>query len=463
MRQSQRNLLLAAAAIALAMLAGCPQNGGSDDAAIKVKPATTDASAGETQYPIPLSERPYNDIHQSAKDAWFLVETAYYVVKDKYVQAAQMLKSEDAAERKRGSDLRAAVSQEIEDSIFLVNPSVEQLFIDAMQAEPENPLNIASYAYYLKPRKREVSEETFVDTEPDALAMMDEAIKLWPDEASFYLLKVHIMTQAHKCHDWLRSQMAQDIVITQRLPEIRELLTKAKKYYPDNAYINYYHAMLAARYNGEGGYHSVHDEVMREIRDGNRKAESFFFYPPPLPPFPSQIRNVELVGTEKEAKYVDQWNFFGHYDPSAISMIINGSTAELNWPEDKEDVAALMLFLYKIGKTLPFDRTMISLQLRILNPLLEEQEPGSEEALKLAEAIRYLNEQYRDIGQKLYQKGYIEDPTMIDVRGINSIETTGTHLMALREAVQGPQASFLLKAGEILDLEFPLPADPKLW
>jgi hypothetical protein len=271
------------------------------------------------------------------------------------------------------------------------------------------------------------------------------------------------MTQAHKTHDWLRSQMAEDVVIGERLPEVRELLTQAKKYYPDNHYINYYHAQLVARYGGAEGFDAVHDEVMREIRAGNLKRDGFFFYPPPLPPYPLQIKNVELVGTEAEAKYVDQWNFFGHYDPAAVSIIINRATETLNWPEDKAEVGDLMYFLYQIGRTRPFDRTMFSLQLMLLNPLLEKLEPGSPEALKLAEVIRYLNAQYRTVAQQLYKKGLVTDPTLIDVRGINMLETTGSHAAVLRETIQGPQASFLNKAREILGLELPLPADPSLW
>jgi len=462
MRQAQRILGLAACA-ALAVLAACPQGGGAGGSTSEVKPAIAKPASDAPQYPIPFSERPYQDIHSSAKEAWFLVETAYWHVKDLYSQAALMLKSDDPAVRQQGSEMRQQAAADVENSIFLVNPKVEQLFIDATQAEPDNPLNYATYAYYLKPRKREIAEDTYRDTEPEALALMDTAIELWPDESSFYLLKVHILTQANKMHDWLRSQMAEDLVVAQRLPEVRELLTKAKKYYPDNHYINYYQAQLVGRYGGEGDYSAVRDEVLREIRAGNKKRDGFFFYPPPLPPYPLQIRNVELVGTETEAKYVDQWNFFGHYDPAAISIIVNKSAEQLNWPEDKEEIGDLMYFLYQVGRTRPFDRTMFSLQLKLLNPQLEKLDSGSDEALKLAAAIRYLNEQYRTVAQTLYNKGLIDDPTMIDVRGINMLETTGSHVAVLRETIQGPQASFLQKASEILGLDLPLPDDPSLW
>lgn len=462
MKQPHHGLILAACA-ALVVLAGCPQGGGAGGSDSDARPQIATPGADVPQYPIPFSERPYQDIHESAKQAWFLVETAYWMVKEKYAQASLLLKSDNPAERQRGSEMRTATAAEIDNSIFLVNPQIEQLFIDAMQAEPENPLNIAAYAYYLKPRKRQVEQDTYVDAEPEALALMDQAIKLWPDEASFYLLKVHIMTQANKCHDWLRSQLAEEMVIGERLEEVRELLTLAKKYYPDNHFINYYHAQLVARFSGEDGYDSVHDEVLREIRSGNQKRDGFFFYPPPLPPFPRQIRNVELVGTETAAKYVDQWNFFGHYDPGAVSTIINQAADNLNWPADKDEVGELMYFLYQLGRTRPFDRTMFSLQLKLLDAMHKKQEPGNEEALKLAEAIRYLNEQYRSTAQDLFNKGLFTDPTLIDVRGINQLETTGSHAAVLRETIQGPQANFLKRAGEILGLEFPLPSDPTLW
>lgn len=462
MKQPSYVLNLAACAV-LALLSGCPNSGGSGASSSSTKPKIGAAPPSAPQYPIPLENRPYHDINESAKEAWFLVENGYWMVKEKYNQAELLLKSDNPAERKKGSDMRQAAAAEIQSSIFEVNPKIEQLFIQAEQAEPDNPLNIATFAYYLKPRKREVKKDTYVDTEPEALKLMDQAIKLWPDESSFYLLKVHIMTQANKCDDWLRSQMAESVAISDSLPEIRDLLSKAEKYYPDNHYINYYHAQLVARYCGEGNYDSVRGEVMREIRAGNRKRDGFFFYPPPLPPYPRQIRNVELVGTETKAKYVDQWNFFGHYDPAAISTIINNAADELNWPEDKEDVGELMYFLYQVGRTRPFDRTMFSLQLKLLDAMQKKQESGSPEALKLAEAIRYLNEQYRSTAQILYNKGLFTDPTLIDVRGINQLETTGSHAAVLRETIQGPEASFLKRAGEILGLDFPLPDDPSLW
>ncbi|MBN2083464.1 hypothetical protein JW859_14810 [bacterium] len=465
-----RLTMLMALAFALLLLGGCPAPDETTDTGAETQntAATTGTEIapevfGRSQYPIPIEERPYQDVHESVKQAWFLVETAYFVIKDRYLEAQKMLASDDPATRKRGSDQRTAVSEEIDTSIFLVNPNIEQLFIDAIREQPENPLNVASYAYYLKPRKRQIGEDVYNDAEPEALALMDQAIEMWPDEASFYLLKVHIMTEPHKCHDWLRSQLAQDIVIAERMNDVHDLLTKAEKYYPDNFFINYYHATLTARYTDL--LHSPDDFalVMREIKAGDDKSEGFFFYPPPLPTWPSDIQNVKLLGTETEPKYIDQWNFFGHYDPASISLIIQAAPEYLSWPKDKEQVGDLMFFLYKVGRTRPFDRTMFSLQLLLLNSMLERQEEGSPEALKLAEAIRVLNEYYREVANELFNKGVLNDPKMIDVRGVNAVETTGSHQNNIRRAVQARQAAFLKQAGEILDLEFPLPENPNLW
>jgi hypothetical protein len=462
MKQPSYALTLAAC-VPLLLLAGCPQNGSSGGSQSSTKPDIGAPAPSTPQYPIPPEDRPYQDINQSAKEAWLLIENGYWMIREKYSQAELLLKSDKESERKRGSEMRQATAAEIDSTIFTVNPKIEQLFIEATQAEPDNPLNIATYAYYLKPRKREIEKDKFVDAEPEALALMDQAIELWPDESSFYLLKVFIMTQANKCHDWLRSQMAENVAIADQLPEIRDLLAKAEQYFPDNHFINYYHAQLVARFTSDEDYPSVHDEILQQIRAGNRKREGFFFYPPPLPPYPRQIKNVKLIGNETEAKYIDQWNFFGHYDPASVSTIINHAADTLNWPQDKQEVGDLMYFLYQMGRTRPFDRTMFSLQLKLLDAMQKKQESGSPERLKLAEAIRYLNEQYRSTAQELFNKGLFTDPTLIDVRGINQLETTGSHAAVLRETIQGPQANFLKRAGEILGLDFPLPDDPSLW
>jgi len=465
-------LTMLMALVAALLLSSCPADDKSDSSTEQAdKPQSTAEQTdggispevfGRSEYPIPIEERPYQDVHDSVKQAWFLVETAYFVIKDRYMEAQIMLASDDPATRKRGSEQRTAVSEEIDANIFLVNPSVEQLFIDAIREEPDNPLNVASYAYYLKPRKRQIGEEVFNDAEPEALALMDQAIEIWPDEASFYLLKVHIMTEPHKCHDWLRSQLAQDIVIADRMEEVHDLMTKAEKYYPDNYFINYYHAALTARYSDLINSPDDFDLVMREIKAGNAKPEGYFFYPPPLPTWPTDIQNVKLLGTETEAKYIDQWNFFGHYDPGAFSLIIGAAGEFLSWPEDKEQVGDLMYCLYNVGRTRPFDRTLFSLQLKLLDSM-QQQEAGSEEALKLAEAVRVLNEYYREVANELFNKQVLDDPTMIDVRGVNFVETSGSHQNNIRRAIQPRQASFLKQAGEILGLEFPIPENPTLW
>ncbi|GEM_PF-2142958 len=457
------------ALLAAALLGGCPRPAErqADGQVSGPEPVAEEQGAAaeqsEPHYPILLIDRPYKDIHDSAKQAWFLVETAYYVVKQKYVDASILLKSQDPAERKRGSDLRTEVAAEIDSAIFSVNETVESLFLEAIDQEPDNPLNYATYAYYLKPRRRMTGESSFRDAEPEALEMMDKAIELWPDEASFYLLKAHILTAAHRCHDWFRSQMAQDLVIADRLSLVGDLIAEAKQYYPDNFQINYYYAILLARYTDPAEFDTVHDRIISELREGNHKRHGFSFYPPPLPPFPSQIQNVDLVGTETEAKYVDQWRYFGHYDVVGISRLVESTVARLSWPEDKDQVADLMYFLYQIGRTRPFDRTSFSLQLKVLNPLQEALPEGDPERLKLAEATRYLNEQYRAVALTLYSKGLIKDETRIDVRGINDLETGAGGITQLREYVQGPQANFLHEASKILGLDFPLPEDPTLW
>ena len=465
--------LLAFATVAL-LLTGCPQQTETTDVDVAVSdtPVVKTADGNETGlrfsndpvYPIPLADRPYQDVHESVHQAWFLIETGYFVIKDKYLEAGRMLSSKDEATKQKGSLMRQEITQEIEHNIFQVNDRIEALFQEAIDAEPDNPLNYASYSIYLKPRRRPVEDDKFIDTEAEALEMMDRAIELWPDEASFYMLKVNILADSHKCHDWLRSQMAQQIAINKRLEMIEDLLDKAEQYYPDNHYINYRKALLMVRYTPPEEIPGIMDKLIGELRKGNAKPSGYFNYPPPLEPFPHDVQKVRLTGSETEAKYVDQWMLYGHYDTQAISLLVDVLVQNLNWPEDKEDIGELMYFLYQIGRTKPYDRSMFSLQLKVLNPMLERQaDSGSEEAKKLAEALRFLTSQYQEVANSLYTRKLIVDSWKLDVRGINDVEVGGSHMKNVREIIQGPQAAYLQRAGEILGIDFPLPENPRLW
>ena len=83
----------------------------------------------------------------------------------------------------------------------------------------------------------------------------------------------------------------------------------------------------------------------------------------------------------------------------------------MRWPQDKEDAGALMYMLWQIGRTLPYDRSLFSLQLKVLIAMQSTVEAGTGDALKLAEAARFLNEQYRDAANEMYKVKLIEDPT----------------------------------------------------
>lgn len=442
-------------------LAGCPKErmGGSGAGG----QATPTASTKSVIDPVPRSARPYQDIHQSAKEAWKLVETAYFVIKQKYADAQRLAESDDLAERLRGTDLRTTVSEEIEKNIFGVNNEVEALFQDAIENEPDNPLNIATYAYYLKARKRWIEDGGYTNTESEALEQISKAIELWPDEASFYLLKIHIMTAPHLCHDWLRAGALEEIAIARRIPEIRELFDKAEQYAPDNHYVNYYNALTITKFTPAEEFAEVREEVMREVRTGNRKPLGYFSFPPPLRPFEAVWRPVRLDGTETQAVYVDHWILFGHYDLEAMHRLLTQALPDLQWPQDKQEISELMYMLYQLGRTKPFDRSYFAMQLRALEPYLQRADPGSQEALDLAAALRFLNDQYQSVGLTLYRRGEITDSTKIGVEGIYELEVGATHQQTLLDAIQGPQAAYLKRAGEILNLDFPLPEDPEDW
>jgi len=462
---SKHTWLTCFVALCVVALSACPaqDNSASSNSGPSV---TMKSAANETQpkYPIPRSERPYQDIHKGAKDAWSLVETTYFVVSDKYQRATKMLHSENASEREEGSLLRQEEGMEVENKIFTIHEEVEQGFLDAIEAEPDNPLNYATYAYFLKARKRQLPDGSgSVETEAEALRMIDKAIELWPDESSFYMVKVHILIEANRCHEWFRGSAGEEYVLYDRLPQLKELFANAEKYYPDNHWINYYYAIILARLTPPDKWEEVRREILREVRSGNDKEFGFFAFPPPLPPYPFDERKVSLMAASVEAQYVDHWIHFGHYDALGISMLVDGMTKDMTWPEDKEDIGEIMFFLWQVGRTLPFDRTAFGQQMKVLDAAHRKLDAGSAESKQLAQASRLLNESYQSVAQALYKKKLITDPTKVDVRGINELEKLGGRNAPLREAIQGPQAYYLFRCQEILGLEFPLPTNPAFW
>jgi hypothetical protein len=460
--------------IALSLLGILLAGGCREKPAQTVK--TPDAKAGATtttaadqsrdgqKYPIALSLRPYQDVHGDIKKAWFLVETSYYVVSSKWAEADKLLKSGNAAEVKRGGDLKQQLTTELERSIFGTNDKVEALFKQAIAAEPENPLNMASYAFYLRARKRMMpNSDSFNNTEGEALEWMDKAIAKWPDEWSFYMMKAFILNEPLFCYEWFRASAMEELAIEKRLPMIRELCTKAEQYYPQNSFINYYKMMVIVKFSDPAKFSEYQDELMREIRAGNAKSESVFFFFPPLCPEMNYALKPVLRADLPDAQYIDQWTQSGHLDMNLIAQITIDLSKDYTWPKDKDNLQTLMMFLYKIGRTEPRDRSVFSLQSQLMQPIAAKLEPGSPDALKFAEVNRFLNDQYHDIAQLFFDRGYIKDRTKIDVIGVAETEKTTTRQPGVYTECQGRQAAYLKRAGEILGLKFDLPEDPDKW
>ncbi len=402
------------------------------------------------KYPIPFPERPYTKLHPSAAQAWFLTETAYFVVADKYKHAAS-------------SAQRSAITTEIDHNIFGVNDKVDQLFKDAIKAEPKNPLNYAAYAIYLKPRKR-FKGKGFTEAYPEALQQIDKAIALWPDESSFYVTKIFIMTAPHMADQWLRSGAGEDIAIESKMPEIDTLFTNAEKYDPNNSFINYWHAILKFRYTDPDKVDSIREDVLREIEAGNHKSENYFTFGAPVPPRQITMTQLPILyGGETEAKYVDQWGQFGTYPGQTIENLVSALAAKFKWPQDKDKFAALMYFYYNLGRTKPYNRSYFSMQLPLLVTIRSQAGKDGKDAAKLADLARYLDDQYRSVGNKLYDVKLLKDPAKVNAAGINELEESGSGQENLRDYLQGPEAAYLHKAGEVLGLKFPLPEDPTQW
>jgi len=452
------------ALIALAAgAAGCAERVTGGKAAA---PSAKGAAKGAVEYPVPFYDRPYQDIHASAKQAWFLVETGYFVIGQKWDDMQRLINSKNPKEQAQGAENKKALSQELEKNIFGVNAKVEQLFQDAITKEPKNPLNCATYALYLKPRKRyKGTSGDFDNTESQAITMIDKAISIWPDEGSFYLLKIHILTEPHLCGDWLRTGAMEELAINKRLPDVRKLFEQAEKYWPDDDYVNYYRALLVTKYTDPAKFGEIRDEVLREIRAGNKKPadRSFFFFPPPLAPRITRVLIPKLEATTTEAQYIDHWNHFGHISQDDVAQLVDQLIATMSWPADKEDVGEVMFMLYRLGQIGPVDRSFFAIQLRVLTPFAQKAQRGSDDALKLGDALRYLTSQYVTVATYFNSVNLLPDLTKLDVVGVAELEGTRSRYQAIFETCQGHEAAYLKYAGGALGLKFDLPADTEKW
>ncbi|MCC7478882.1 hypothetical protein IT575_10535 [bacterium] len=399
-------------------------------------------------YPVLWDTRPYKNIHKSAQQAWFLTETAYFVVQDKWRSAT--------------GEQRKAVEQEIDRNVFGVNDEVKQLFEDAIKAEPDNALNYASYAMWLKPRKY-IKEGGFVNAYPDALKNIDKAIELWPDESRFYLQKAWIIYAPNYCGDWLRAGVDDKLAVNAALPDIEQLFATAEKYDPNNAYINYHHALTLYRFTDPAQFDSIKDALLRELRAGNQKSRNFFFFPPPLLPYSQSARVAVLWGTETEAIFYDHWHQFGEYPVSAVRSLVDTMTTSLQWPEQKQEIAEVMYFAYAVGRTEPFDSSYFHMQQRVMDIIMEQQKDNAEERRKLAEEARYLFAQYRDTAQELYDRKLITDVKRLDVSGVEDVERSGSRKNNIKDIVQRRHAGYLKHFAETFDVQFPLPESPEEW
>jgi hypothetical protein len=445
------------------MLAGCP--GGGQPGAVKTGaagPGKTQASAAK--YPIPLTQRPYQKVHKSVEEAWFLVETGYAVIQQKYVYANQLISSGSEDEKQQGIKAKESLSPEIQTNVFFINPKINQLFLDAIAAEPDNPLNYAAYAYYLKARKLVDDQGHYLgEGEDEAVKNIDKAIKLWPDDSMFYLLKIHILSAPHQCHEWYRGAAGEEIVLEKRLDELRNIFQLAEQYDPDNAYINYYKALLFTQLTPPESFQSIRDEVYREVVAGNQKGSGHFFFPPPLNPYYELASAIVIKGDEKEAIYYDQWNFFGIIAASNVTQMTDQLLDQYQWPKDKESISELMLAVYQMGSIKPLSRSYFSLQSGIINKLQSQTDPKSQDYLDLANAARFLNQQYVDLANQMLREKVISDSRLIDSVGVGKAESIVFRNEPLVQKFQKREAAYLKKAGEILKIKFPLPENPEEW
>jgi hypothetical protein len=448
-----RHIILAAIITSVFLAAGCVKKGTGDSAGDQTPRSTArgDSSGlglGVDPYPIPLVERPYQDVHPSVNKAINLTELAYWMIKEKRATT-------DPAEK-------AEADSEVESSIFVVNATVEGLYKEAIAAEPDNPLNYAAYAVYLKPRKRVIGSG-FTNCESEALAQIDKAIEIWPDESVFYLLKVFVYTEPHRCHDWVRASAMEELGIASKMEQIEEAFSKAERYFPADSYINYAHAITKCEFTDPAEISTIREDLFREIRAGNKKHDAFFYFPPPLRPYVAEAKTPRLFGTETEPKCVDQWLFFGTWDIDAVNNMMELLTEDLSWPRDKTQIVELMFFVYRLGATVPYDRSFFTWQQIMLDKWMAADDLSESERLKLAEAARYLSEILREQAGKLYAKKVITDQTKLDVAGISQVESGISRRVNVKENLQAPQAKYLQRFGEIFKVDFPLPEDPKDW
>lgn len=460
-----RVTLSCTAALAALLILGCPGQQGSQQQQAQ--------SSGLPALPVSRSTRNYIQVHESVKKAWGLVEATYAVVLEKWKDSSALMAADDPAERERGVLLREQVNNEIQQNIFQVNAEIESLFQEALAAEPDNPLNYAAYAYYLKPRKRPMPDGAPRDTEGEAVDKIDKAIELWPDESSFYLLKVEIISSAQICHEWVRSTPYEAELIAQRMDTIRELLDKAEQYDPDNSYINYKTALMEAHYGPaqlkEGSdvetvpFDDLRGRIVREIRSGNKKRDNRFFFPPPLLPYNQNARNATLLDDSLEPAYVDQWNQFGHWDTIVVDDLLTKLTSDWTWNRNKDDVAQLLLMLFKLGETEPYDRSFFGLVLKLLQPFQEKTEPGSPERLALAQAMRNLDSHYMELTSEIKSRRMLKDPSLVGVMAVHEAELNFTRNPFLMEYDQGHFSAWLRKANETLELGLELGDDPEKW
>ena len=471
-----RHIAILAAAAALLSIAGCPPGKAPGPAAGQTPRSGAPAGSSTVQkvgsleldlipaYLQHLKKYDYHDTDQAAKDAWFLVETAYLVVEQKYLDANKLAASANPQEKAKGMQLKDQVSTEIDRNIFGINPKVEALFKKAIDNQPKNPLNHATYAVYLKARKRFTADgASYKNAEPEAIAEIDKAIALWPEEPTFYLIKISILTDPYFCYTWYRTVAGEELALQARLPDVRKLFDKAEELWPKNSYVNYQRALLVTRLTPPEEFSKVRDEVLDQIRKGNKKPEGAFYFPPPLSPVFEYGQMPRLKAKYKSAIYIDFWTEFGHFEPSVVADMIVKLQQGMTWPKDKADAGQVMFMLYNLSRVLPKDHSLLSLQLQILQPFSEKAKADSPEQKQLSEVLRFLNDQYISVARELYNEGLLREATKLDVVGVAEMETRFPRNTMIIDLCQGREAAYLKRAGEILGLKFDLPEDPSKW
>jgi len=144
-----------------------------------------------------------------------------------YTQAAAHVVVDVNGAFPAGSSFTSLLPQRLTDT-RADHKTVDGLFQEGIKNQPQNPLNYAAYAIYLKPRKR-LEPKGFIDTYDEALANIDKAIKLWPDEPSFYITKIYILTAPHQAHEWMRSGALEDVAIHEHMDQVNDLFKQAER------------------------------------------------------------------------------------------------------------------------------------------------------------------------------------------------------------------------------------------